>query len=144
MEVGLATVTYNVSCSTYLQIVYWTEQHSRYIYGNVALTHNRNIPPTQVRLQLLRSRKTIVPCHKLSRRYHMRLLLIIQLQLTILIGTVGEEHSVVTFSQFLQRHIRSQSYVTKETQTRIFRSLCERINDVLDLWMIRRNSEAGM
>lgn len=74
----------------------------------------------------------------------MRLLLIIQLQSTILIGTIGEQDSVVTFSQFLQRHIRTQRYVTKETQTRIFRSLCERINDVLDLWMIRRNSEAGM
>lgn len=74
----------------------------------------------------------------------MRLLLIIQLQLSILIRTVREQNSVVTFSQFLQRHILTQLYIAKETQTRIFRSLCERIDDVLDLWMIRRNAKAAM
>lgn len=67
MKFALAAGKYYIACSTNLQIVNWTEQHSRYIHGNVALSHNRNISPTQVWIQLFRSRQTIVPGHKFPR-----------------------------------------------------------------------------
>ena len=130
---ALVHIVWNVSA--FLQIVGIAHEFARHIHGHVATADHGDFLSFK-RPFASAGRITVVPFHELGCAVYAVQIGARQSERLVFDCTGGEQHGIVTFEQFVERHVLAEFHVAVQVDVRIVERLFECRRDEFDGRMI--------
>ena len=134
--VGLDALIYVVrNVGALLQIIGIAHELASHVHGHVAAADHGDFLSFK-RPFASAGRITVVPFHELGCAVHAVQIGARQSERLVFDGTGGEQHGIVTFEQFVERHVLAEFHVAVQVDVRIVERLFECRRDEFDGRMI--------